>query len=49
MAHKFNPTEFASKQQAKADHEANKQATPNPSSVPQLVARVQLLEQALVL
>ena len=45
--HKFDPVEFEAKKQAKVDHEANKAATPNPNSVPQLVARVKLLEQAL--
>lgn len=45
--HKFNPVDFEARRQAKADHEANKQAVPSPNSVPQLVARVKLLEQAL--
>ena len=45
--HKFNPVEFEAKKQAKADHEANKQTVPTPNSVPQLVARVKLLEALL--
>lgn len=45
--HKFNPTAFAARQAAKVDHDANQQNTPTPSSIPQLVARVKLLEQVL--
>lgn len=45
--HKFNPTEFEAKQQAKADHAANVQTIPSPNSVPQLATRVKLLEQVL--
>jgi len=45
--HKFNPIAFAALQQAKTDHEANKQTVPTPNSVPQLVARVKLLEALL--
>lgn len=47
MTHKFNPATFAAIKQAKADHEANKQATPNPNNVPQLIVRVKLLEALL--
>ena len=45
MPHKFDKTEFEARQQAKVDHKANVAATPNPSSVPQLVDRVKLLEK----
>lgn len=47
MTHKHKPEQFAAYRQARKDFEAHKLANPSPNSVPQILARVKLLEALL--